>query len=102
MNKQIDEMAKDLAIARGCPCGIKPCKECFNRGTCFYMEIAGILVAEGYRKQIEGEWVKSKSGLYVCSVCDKTCPYDAQADDISYWECKFCPNCGARMKGDEG
>ena len=52
-----------------------------------------------YRKQSEGEWVKSKSGLYVCSECDKTCPYDAQADDISYWECKYCPNCGAKMRG---
>ena len=51
---------------------------------------------EGYRKQSEGEWIK-KSGLYVCSECDKTCPYDVQADDISYWECKFCPHCGAHM-----
>ena len=55
----------------------------------------------GYRKQSEGEWIKSKSGLYVCSECDKTCPYDAQADDISYWECKYCPNCGAKMNGGE-
>ena len=53
----------------------------------------------GYRKQSEGKWIKSKSGLYVCSECDKTCPYDAQVDDISYWECKYCPNCGAKMRG---
>ena len=54
-----------------------------------------------YRKQSEGERIKSKSGLYVCSECDKTCPYDAQADDISYWECKYCPNCGTKMRGGE-
>ena len=59
--------------------------------------IAKVLYDAGYRKQSEGKWIKSKSGLYVCSECDKVCPYDAQADDISYWECKYCPNCGARM-----
>lgn len=63
--------------------------------------IAKALYNKGYRKQSEGEWIKSKSGLYVCSECDKTCPYDAQADDISYWECKYCPNCGAKMNGGE-
>lgn len=60
--------------------------------------LAYYIISKGYHKQVEGEWV-NKNGLYVCSVCDKTCPYDAQADDISYWECKYCPNCGAHMKG---
>ena len=46
-----------------------------------------------------GEWVVSNCGLYVCSECDKTCPYDAQADDINYWVCKYCPHCGAKMDG---
>ena len=63
--------------------------------------IAKVLYDAGYRKQSEGKWIKSKNGLYVCSECDKTCPYDAQADDILYWECKYCPNCGAKMKGGE-
>ena len=45
-----------------------------------------------------GEWV-NKIGLYECSACGKTCPYDVQADVISYWECRYCPNCGAKMDG---
>ena len=61
------------------------------------IRIANNLIAAKYVKQAEAEWLKGKHGLYVCSVCDKTCPYDAQADDISYWECKFCPSCGAKM-----
>ena len=45
-----------------------------------------------------GEWI-NKTGLYECSVCGKTCPYDVQADVILYWECKYCPHCGADMGG---
>lgn len=45
-----------------------------------------------------GEWVK-KNGIYVCSECDFTCPYDVVGDNIEYWECLYCPNCGAKMDG---
>lgn len=43
-----------------------------------------------------GQWEK-KSGLYSCSECGKTCPYDVQADVIEYWACNYCPHCGAKM-----
>ena len=43
-----------------------------------------------------GRWEK-KSGLYSCSECGVTCPYDVQADVIEYWSCNYCPNCGAYM-----
>ena len=43
-----------------------------------------------------GQWEK-QSGLYSCSECGKTCPYDVQADVIEYWTCNYCPNCGAKM-----
>ena len=46
-----------------------------------------------------GQWEK-KSGLYSCSECGKTCPYDVQADVIEYWACNYCPNCGAKMDGE--
>ena len=46
-----------------------------------------------------GRWEK-KRGLYSCSECGTTCPYDVQADVIEYWTCNYCPNCGCRM--DEG
>ena len=45
-----------------------------------------------------GRWEK-QSGLYSCSECGMTCPYDVQADAIEYWACNYCPNCGADMRG---
>ena len=47
-----------------------------------------------------GRWEK-QSGLYSCSECGMTCPYDVQADVIEYWVCNYCPNCGAKMDGGE-
>lgn len=46
---------------------------------------------------IYAEWVKGKNGLYSCSHCDATCPYDVQGDVIEYWDCPRCPKCGAVM-----
>lgn len=46
-----------------------------------------------------GRWEK-QSGLYSCSECGKTCPYDVKADVIEYWPCNYCPNCGAKMDGE--
>ena len=43
-----------------------------------------------------GQWEK-QSGLYSCSECGTTCPYDVQADVIEYWTCNYCPKCGAKM-----
>ena len=48
-----------------------------------------------------GRWEKQR-GLYSCSECGMTCPYDVQADVIEYWSCNYCPNCGAKMDGDDG
>ena len=45
---------------------------------------------------VHGRWEK-QSGLYSCSECGKTCPYDVQADVIEYWTCNYCPECGAKM-----
>ena len=45
-----------------------------------------------------GRWEK-QSGLYSCSECGMTCPYDVQADVIEYWACNYCPKCGAKMDG---
>lgn len=59
--------------------------------------VAEALYNAGYRKQIEGEWEKrtfiifdSEKVGYTCSECNTT--WDT--------ETKFCPNCGARMKGE--
>ena len=45
-----------------------------------------------------GRWEKQR-GLYSCSECGMTCPYDVQADVIEYWACSYCPRCGAKMDG---
>ncbi len=48
---------------------------------------------------VHGRW-EQQQGLYSCSECGKTCPYDVQADAIMYWTCNYCPNCGAKMDGE--
>lgn len=45
-----------------------------------------------------GRWEKQR-GIYSCSECGMTCPYDVQADVIEYWACNYCPNCGAKIDG---
>ena len=57
-----------------------------------------MLPAENVAPVRHGRWEK-QSGLYSCSECGKTCPYDVQADVIEYWACNYCPNCGAIMDG---
>lgn len=47
---------------------------------------------------VHGQW-EQQQGLYSCSECGKTCPYDVQADTIMYWTCNYCPSCGAKMDG---
>ncbi len=47
-----------------------------------------------------GRWEKQR-GIYSCSECGMTCPYDVQADVIEYWACNYCPSCGATMDLEE-
>ena len=55
----------------------------------------------GYRKQIEGEWKEADTiddgwTQYRCSDCDwHTESYYKEKHDLH----RFCPNCGAKMKG---
>lgn len=52
------------------------------------------LIAKGYCKQIEGEWIKVEQGVVACSLCK-------EAEDAVFARNKrFCPNCGAKMKGE--
>lgn len=82
MEKQIEEMARDLT-------------EIFNeeyekRYLITPTNTATKLTEQGYRKQVQGEWINVATG-FICSVC-KT--HEARMT-------KFCPNCGAKMKGAE-
>ena len=73
------------------------CKGCGSEGICDVGISAQVMYDRGYSKQSEGEWkIKWKSTLpqyepseYECSVC-------GYRRTVLH---KFCPNCGAKMKG---
>lgn len=56
-------------------------------------DVADSLYNAGYRKHREGEWKKmyDKAPRYVCTSCSHL--YNNK-------EYKYCPNCGAKMKGE--
>jgi hypothetical protein len=96
MNKQIEEIGKLC-------CTI--CKH-HSRGRCFIVggdgwEAGHCLSAKataeriynaGYLKQIEGEW--GFDGMsWTCSECGEYATKGLKTN--------FCPNCGAKMKGDK-
>ena len=100
MKKQIEEMYKDLCESkqeRKEFCDNKECRDCEHftlprRINCETFHQAKLLIAKGYRKQSEGAWkkVSEKYPRYVCTACNHL--YNNK-------EYKYCPNCGARMKG---
>ena len=79
----VDILAND--INQHCPdleenyCGDTHCVAC----------LANALTAKGYRKERQGEWIKVLTG-FRCSLCNT---HEARMT-------KFCPECGARMKGE--
>ena len=81
-NEQIEEMAKIIYFAR--------------KKAVYSEYIATALYNADYRKQREGEWKHHKStaggihDTYRCSICDH----------VTGWTTTFCPNCGAKMKGE--
>lgn len=47
-----------------------------------------------------GHWLLDSSGAEFCSECGEY-PFDDGEYHISGWLSKYCPNCGARMDGEE-
>lgn len=90
--KQIEEMAFTLGDAcAGVPhkvCETTPCNHCR----------AEALYNAGYRKQSEGKWklCSAFDDFLKCSCCGYDRPWQTAIEH------KFCPNCGAKMKGGEG
>ena len=91
----IEEMARIICRGKNC----KSCVHSFELRKCGAQEYAERLYNAGYRKQIAGKWVKSDipQEKYVCSACGGACWYYDFKGDVA--KSRFCPNCGARMKG---
>jgi rubrerythrin len=51
--------------------------------------------AKGYRKQSEGEWIRTHHWVH----CSK-CGHCVNTNNVSIWLYNYCPNCGAKMKGE--
>ena len=51
----------------------------------------------GYRKQSEGEWIPQMQELGYCDTLE--CSLCRFVIDVSQGDYKYCPNCGAKMKG---
>ena len=93
--KQIEEMAKVIEIteqiARDAHCGL-PSPRMYAKD----------LYWHGYRKQSDGVWTLALAtyGKCMCSNCKREAPIK-RADDgcLEYIKSKYCPNCGAKMKG---
>lgn len=89
--KQIEEIKDCIDSVYGCDCA--------------YYGVDGLAIADalcnaGYRKQSEGEWElqRQEHGGYTrkCSECGyNVMPYRAES-------MKYCPHCGAKMKGNTG
>lgn len=67
----------------------------------FYKDVIALL-EQGYRKQSKGVWVKLLDE-YDCEYAKCSCCgeefYDSSGEDTIDMFYKFCPNCGAKMKG---
>ena len=85
-NKQIEEIVDDLMACH---------TEFYDNAEIYtdYYDMAQNLIAKGYRKQSEGEWIRypHNSGIY-CSLCKHKRRYRDIRD-------AYCPHCGAKMKG---
>ena len=104
-NSHVEEMAKDLCKARmcrlddweGCPDKDGGCIRC--------RRVAEIMTVQNYCKQSEGEWVACPdeheicATEFACSNCKESFCSSELTDEEFLKMMKFCPNCGAKMKG---
>lgn len=100
-DKQIEEMAKCCTYYHNGEC----CADATNICECDLMcEMFGVFAnieKEGYRKQIEGEWIYRIDDLFPaestqeCSICH-------EHELITLGNDNFCPNCGAKMRKEDG
>lgn len=92
MEKQICEIAE--IICDNMVHGLCDTDGSIGNHNCEYKCRAKDLYNAGYRKKKEGEWIKypHNPGIY-CSLCKHKRRY-------RYIHDAYCPNCGAKMKGE--
>ena len=104
--KQIEEMAEiihkaDVNNDTNTICFPLSMAECLNKHGAKRTNESIALYNAGYRKQKEGEWIINRSPIEAEFKCSE-CGYSyIEADPQAETEYKFCPNCGAKMKGGE-
>ena len=84
--------------------------ECVLGGTIDYrLEVAELIYNKGYRKSSEGHWHYNPDGMdwglgaWECSLCrcrNDNLPMDKNIKPLQWAGAKYCPNCGAKMKGE--
>ena len=95
-DKQISEMANDLA--KICPDLVENCCGQVNCVTHLTLSLSKL----GYHKHSDGNFVlfkprrENRNATYKCSCCAKL--FSSYYNDVGEW--KWCPNCGAKMKGE--
>ena len=89
--EEITEIIRPFVSGLACEEESGSC-EFVNCQYCRARDIARKIYGKGYRKQSEGEWKQAYNSFprYVCTNCNHL--YNNK-------EYKYCPNCGARMKG---
>ena len=73
----------------------------YDGATFRQIEILGIIEAlpSAQPERKKGQWMKEDRGhVEYCAVCDQ-CGFDWIWSDREYF--KFCPNCGADMRGEQ-
>lgn len=92
--KQIEEMAKAICEVCKCDgdCDATICSSAFVEAEHLYNA--------GYRKQSVGEWKIAVNPVEATFICSKCGYFYIEADPQAETEYKFCPECGAKMKGE--
>lgn len=108
MEQKIEELAQDISQAFSevqAGCRLTDCDLCVynNKEQCKAYAIAERLDLLDYRKQVQGEWIvqwcdNNLLGHEVAECSNCSCMY---LDTEKTFKSKYCPNCGAKMKGAE-